>query len=118
MGGSSLAPWVLASSFGARNLTVLDSTDPAAVRAVERWSDPGRTLYVIASKSGTTVESLAACHHFARLASPGHFAAITDPGTPLEHKARMEGWRDIFAHPADVGGRYAALTVVGMLPSR
>ena len=116
MGGSSLAPWVLASSFGARNLTVLDSTDPAAVRAVERWSDPARTLYLIASKSGTTVESLAACHHFFRIAPPAHFAAITDPGTPLEHRARMEGWRGVFAHPADVGGRYAALTVVGMLP--
>lgn len=116
MGGSSLAPWVLASTFGAANLTVLDSTDPAAVRAVERGSDPAHTLYVIASKSGTTVESLAACHHFSRLAPPGHFAAITDPGTPLEHKARMEGWREVFTHPADVGGRYAALTVVGMLP--
>lgn len=116
MGGSSLAPGVLASSFGAANLTVLDSTDPAAVRAVERRSDPAHTLYVIASKSGTTVESLAACHHFFRLAPPAHFAAITDPGTPLEHRARMESWRAVFAHPADVGGRYAALTVVGMLP--
>jgi len=116
MGGSSLAPWVLASSFGAKNLTVLDSTDPAAVRAVERASDPAQTLYVIASKSGTTVESMAACHHFARLAPPDHFVAITDPGTPLEHKGRMERWREVFAHPADVGGRYAALTVVGMLP--
>jgi len=116
MGGSSLAPRVLASSFGARNLTVLDSTDPAAVRAVERGSDPAHTLYLIASKSGTTVESLAACHQLSRLAPPGHFAAITDPGTPLEHKARMERWREVFPHPADVGGRYAALTVVGMLP--
>ena len=116
MGGSSLAPWVLASSFGATNLTVLDSTDPAAVRTVERWSDPARTLYVIASKSGSTVESLAACHHFSRLAPPDHFVAITDPGTSLEHRARMERWREVFAHPADVGGRYAALTVVGMLP--
>jgi hypothetical protein len=116
MGGSSLAPWVLASSFGARNLTVLDSTDPAAIRTVERWSDPAHTLYLIASKSGTTVESLAACHHFFRLAPPSHFAAITDPGTPLELRARLESWRGVFAHPADVGGRYAALTVVGMLP--
>ena len=116
MGGSSLAPWVLASSFGAKNLSILDSTDPAAVRAVQQGSDPAHTLYLIASKSGTTVESLAACHHFSRLAPPDHFAAITDPGTPLEHKARMERWREVFTHPADVGGRYAALTVVGMLP--
>lgn len=116
MGGSSLAPWVLATSFGAKTLTVLDSTDPASVRAAEHVSDPARTLYLIASKSGTTVESMAACHHFARLVPPSHFAAITDPGTPLEHRARHEGWRDVFAHPADVGGRYAALTVVGMLP--
>lgn len=116
MGGSSLAPWVLASSFGARNLTVLDSTDPASVREAERASDPAKTLYLIASKSGTTVESMAACHHFARLAPASHFAAITDPGTALEHKARGENWREVFAHPGDVGGRYAALTVVGMLP--
>lgn len=116
MGGSSLAPWVLAKSFDATNLTVLDSTDPAAVRAVERWSDPARTLYLIASKSGNTVEPLAASHHFARLAPPDHFVAITDPGTALESRARKEGWRAVFPHPADVGGRYAALTVVGMLP--
>ena len=116
MGGSSLAPWVLATSFGATNLRILDSTDPAAVRAVERWSNPEHTLYLIASKSGTTVESLAACHHFFRLAPRDHFAAITDPGTSLEQRAKMEGWRGVFEHPADVGGRYAALTVVGMLP--
>jgi len=116
MGGSSLAPRVLADSFGAGKLRVLDSTDPGAVRAAERWADPSRTLFVIASKSGTTVESLAALHHFSRRASPDHFAAVTDPGTPLEQRARAEGWRDVFAHPADVGGRYAALTVVGMLP--
>jgi len=116
MGGSSLTPWVLAESFGSKQLRVLDSTDPGAVRAAERWADPSRTLFLITSKSGTTVESLAALHHFFRLAPPGHFAAITDPGTPLEHRARAEHWRGVFAHPADVGGRYAALTVVGMLP--
>jgi len=116
MGGSSLAPSVLARSFGAPGLRVLDSTDPGAVREAERWAEPARTLFIIASKSGTTVESLAALHHFARLAPRDHFAAVTDPGTPLERQARAEGWRDVFAHPADVGGRYAALTVVGMLP--
>lgn len=117
MGGSSLAPRVLASSFGAGTLAVLDSTDPAAVLAAQEWHDPAHTLYIIASKSGTTVESLAACHHFARRVGPEHFVAVTDPGTPLETLARERGWRGVFAHPADVGGRYAALTVVGMLPA-
>jgi hypothetical protein len=116
MGGSSLAPRVLADSSGATTLAVLDSTDPAAIRAAEAWHDPAGTLFVVTSKSGTTVETVAAMHHFARRAAPRQFVAITDPGTPLERLARERGWRAVFPHPADVGGRYAALTVVGMLP--
>lgn len=116
MGGSSLAPRVLADSGGAETLAVLDSTDPAAIRAAEAWHDPASTLYVVTSKSGTTVETMAAMHHFTRRAAPRQFVAITDPGSSLERLARERGWRAVFAHPADVGGRYAALTVVGMLP--
>ena len=117
MGGSSLAPRVLATGFGTTALDVLDSTDPAAVRAAGQSGDPHRTLFVITSKSGTTVETLAFYRYFAARASPSQFVAITDPGTPLESLARDHGFRACFPHPLDVGGRYAALTVVGMLPS-
>jgi phosphoglucose isomerase-like protein len=117
MGGSSLAPRVLAAAFAADTLAVLDSTDPAAVRAAVRGQDPTATLYVIASKSGTTVETMAAYRYFATLAAPDHFVAVTDPGTPLERLGREAGFRAVLAHPEDVGGRYAALTVVGMLPA-
>jgi hypothetical protein len=117
MGGSSLAPRVLAATFARSRLEVLDSTDPAAVLSAERWHDPRQTLYLIASKSGTTVETMAAYRYFAARARPDQFVAITDPGTPLETLAREAGFRAVFEHPADVGGRYAALTVVGMLPA-
>lgn len=117
MGGSSLAPHVLATSFGARAATVLDSTDPGAVLDCERGNDPGRTLYLISSKSGTTVETLSAYRYFAARAPATQFVAVTDPGTPLERLAAERGFRACFPHPADVGGRYAALTVVGMLPA-
>src|SRR5574341_654288 len=101
MGGSSLAPAVLARSFGkTAALQVLDSTDPAAVLAAERTADPSRTLYVVTSKSGTTVETLAFYRYFAARARPGQFIAITDPGTPLETLAREQGFRAVFAHPA------------------
>ena len=119
MGGSSLAPQVLAASFPARraSLTVLDSTDPAAVLAVARAPGLERTLFIIASKSGTTVETLAFYRYFAALVPASQFAAITDPGTPLEALARERGFRAVFPHPPEVGGRYAALTAVGMVPA-
>jgi hypothetical protein len=96
---------------------VLDSTDPAAVLAVARAPDFGRTLFVIASKSGSTVETLSFYRYLAAHAEPGQFVAITDPGSPLETLARARRFRAVFPHPPDVGGRYAALTVVGMLPA-
>jgi transaldolase / glucose-6-phosphate isomerase len=117
MGGSSLAPQVLALSFANPALSVLDSTDPGAVLAVARAPDAERTLFVVCSKSGTTVETLAFYHFLARQAGPARFVAITDPGSPLETLARERGFRAVFPHPLDVGGRYAALTVVGMLPA-
>jgi len=119
MGGSSLAPHVLAASTGRPRapLHVLDSTDPAAVLAAERMHDAARTLFLIVSKSGTTVETLAFYRYFAMRARPEQFVAITDPGSPLETLARERGFRAVVEHPADVGGRYAALTAVGMLPA-
>ena len=116
MGGSSLAPQVLAASFGATSLTALDSTDPAAVLAIER-AGIGDAVFVVSSKSGTTVETLAFYHYFTARARPEQFVAITEPGTSLETLARERGIRAVFPHPVDVGGRYAALTVVGMLPA-
>jgi transaldolase/glucose-6-phosphate isomerase len=117
MGGSSLAPQVLAASFAARNVSVLDTTDPAAVLAVARAADVDRTLFLVTSKSGGTVETLACYHYLAARARAAQFVAITDPGSPLEALARERRFRAVFHHPVDVGGRYAALTVVGMLPA-
>jgi hypothetical protein len=117
MGGSSLAPRVLVRSFGVSGVDVLDSTDPAAVRTAEHGHPIGRTLFLIVSKSGSTVETLAAYHYYAARARPDQFVAVTDPGSALERLARERGFRAVFPHPADVGGRYAALTVVGMLPA-
>src|SRR6266480_4285209 len=117
MGGSSLAPQVLAACFGQARLSVLDSTDPAAVLAVARAPEFDRTLFVISSKSGSTVETLSFYRYLATRAEPAQFVAITDPGSPLEALARERGFRAVIEHPADVGGRYAALTAVGMLPA-
>ena len=117
MGGSSLGPAVLASSFANPSLSVLDSTDPSAVIAVARAAEFDRTLLIVCSKSGSTVETLAFYHYLAARADPARFVAITDPGSPLEALARQRGFRTVFPHPPDVGGRFAALTVVGMLPA-
>ncbi len=117
MGGSGLAPGVLARSFMKTGIDVLDSTDPAAVLDAERRHPLERTLFLIVSKSGSTVETLAAYHYFSTRARPEQFVAVTDPGSPLEQLARERKLREVFPHPPDVGGRYAALTVVGMLPA-
>ena len=126
MGGSSLAPEVLRAVLGVTPgwpaFHMLDSTDPAAVRAA--WTPPQRTLYVLASKSGTTIEPNALAAHFARtLQDAGvrdwatHFVAITDADTPLDRRARAEGFRDLFINPSDIGGRYSALSFFGLVPS-
>lgn len=127
MGGSSLAPEVFQRTFGHAegypSLTVLDSTHPSAVRAGEEGIDLVRTLFLVSSKSGTTQETLSLFRYFwhrlgQRTKSPGrHFIAITDPGTPLEKLARERGFRAVFHAPEDVGGRYAALTVFGLVPA-
>jgi glucose-6-phosphate isomerase len=125
MGGSSLAPEVLRAVIGAApgspTLHMLDSTDPAAVRAAA--TPPEQTLYLVASKSGTTIEPNALAAHFrthlesvvARWAD--HFVAITDEGTELAQRARVEGFRDVFINPSDIGGRYSALSYFGFVPA-
>jgi transaldolase / glucose-6-phosphate isomerase len=127
MGGSSLAPDVVGRMFGAADgfprLTVLDSTHPDAVREVDGAIDPNSTLFLVSSKSGTTTETLTLFRYFwDRVASttsaPGRrFVAITDPGTPLEVLARTRGFRSTFAAAPDLGGRYSALSVFGMVPA-
>jgi len=128
MGGSSLAPEVLRHTFGVRpgrlELTVLDNTSPAAVRAVADAHDPATTLYVVASKSGGTIEVASFEKYFreragaARGAAAGRsFVAITDPGTALEKLAAERGYRRAFLNAPDIGGRYSALSLFGLLPA-
>ena len=123
MGGSSLAPEVLADTFGPQpgfpELIVLDSTDPARIRQVEARISLERTLFVVASKSGSTIETLALDHYFwEKTGGNGEqFIAITDAGSHLEQVARQAGLRDIFINPSDIGGRYSALSYFGMVPA-
>jgi transaldolase/glucose-6-phosphate isomerase len=129
MGGSSLCPEVLARTFGDRPgwpaLRVLDSTDPAQVRATERAVDPATTLVVVSSKSGTTLEPNIFMAYFlermrqavgaARAGS--HFVAVTDPGSRLGETAAAEGFRQVFAGVPSIGGRYSALSNFGLVPA-
>lgn len=129
MGGSSLAPEVFRLSFGVArtglDLAILDSTDPAAVLAAERRSDPARTLYLISSKSGGTAEVNAFLAFFwdrvLRERGPdavgSHFVAITDPGTSLDRLATERRFRHVFRNPPDIGGRYSALSYFGLVPA-
>ena len=127
MGGSSLAPEVFQQTFGNApgypQLQVLDSTHPAAVKAVEARIDLAHTLFVVSSKSGTTTETNSFFFYFwnkltqLKTESGWHFIAITDPGTPLEKLARERNFRATFNAPEEVGGRYSALTVFGLVPA-
>ena len=127
MGGSSLAPDVFRAMLGGRpgfpELLVLDSTHPDAVAAVARRIDPLRTLFLVSSKSGTTIEPLSFYRFFwEKVRATGnpperHFVAITDPGTPLEKLAEEERFRAIFRALPTVGGRYSALTMFGLVPA-
>ena len=116
MGGSSLGADVLAETFRVPSLHILDSTNPAAVRAAADHAHIARTLFVISSKSGNTVETLAFYHYFAARARPDQFVAITETDTPLATLARERGFRATIPHPP-VGGRYSALTAIGMFPA-
>lgn len=123
MGGSSLAPEVLFRAFGNQDsfpeLIVLDSTDPARIRAVENDIDIDNTLFIVASKSGTTIETLSLYQYFwQQTGAKGHqFLAITDPETPLANLAQTNQFRDCFINPANIGGRYSALSYFGLVPA-
>lgn len=127
MGGSSLAPEVFQSTFGNApgypELTVLDTTHPDAVRSLEERVDISKTLFVVSSKSGTTLETLSFFRYFWKRMDesgirPGqNFVAITDPDSPLDKIAFERKFRAVFRAPKDVGGRYSAFTVFGLVPA-
>ncbi len=127
MGGSSLCPEVLRQSFGKQpdypELLVLDSTVPAAVAQIEAQVNVPRTLFIVASKSGSTTEPQMFQRYFYERVKEikgeragENFIAITDPGTILEGQARDDGYRRIFINWEDIGGRYSALSFFGMVP--
>ena len=142
MGGSSLGPEVLSESLrggsqsqesrkdsgnagGYPKLILLDSTVPAWVLAVTGAIDPARTLFIVSSKSGSTLEPNTFYAYFRGLVegalgkerAGGNFVAITDPGTPLEALALEHGFRKVFLNPPDVGGRYSVLSYFGLVPA-
>ena len=119
MGGSSLAPEVLRRSFRSEAFHALDTTHPAAIRSLEERLDLERTFFVVASKSGTTLETRCHMEYFwERAGRRGEaFAAVTDPGSRLEEQARERGFRAVFDGEPTIGGRYSALSVFGMVPA-
>ncbi|HEX2843755.1 MAG TPA: hypothetical protein VHP64_00760, partial [Candidatus Limnocylindria bacterium] len=131
MGGSSLAPELFSRVFGwaggpagngaasadGLELRILDSTHPAVVRGFRSWASEGRTLFCVSSKSGGTTEPNAYQAAMADIAPALDFLAITDPGTALAELARAQEFRGIVEAPPDVGGRYSALTVFGLVPA-
>jgi glucose-6-phosphate isomerase/transaldolase/glucose-6-phosphate isomerase len=128
MGGSSLGPEVLRCSFGSARgfprLWVLDSTVPGFVRQVTKAITPSRTLFILASKSGGTIEVMSLYAHFSGLVARakknrggGQFIAITDPGTSLGVLAHERGFRTTFTNPPDIGGRYSVLSYFGLVPA-
>jgi transaldolase / glucose-6-phosphate isomerase len=119
MGGSSLAPEVLRRTFGVDWFHVLDTTHPRAIRALEEKLDLERTFFVSSSKSGSTLETRSHTDYFwEKNGKRGElFAAITDPGSELEHLARERGFRAVFAGEPSIGGRYSALSPFGIVPA-
>jgi RpiB/LacA/LacB family sugar-phosphate isomerase len=128
MGGSSSSGEVFNEIFGSKmgfpDMFVLDSTDPGAVKHVLDSINLSRTLFVVASKSGTSAETMAAYAFFrgqveaAASPRPGmQFVAITDPGRPLDKLATETGFRRTFLNPASIGGRYSALSFFGLVPA-
>jgi transaldolase / glucose-6-phosphate isomerase len=119
MGGSSLAPEVLRRSFGVDRFHVLDTTHPKAIRALEEKLDLQRTLFVSSSKSGSTLETRSHTDYFWEKSGKRgeRFAALTDPGSELEHLARERAFREVFAGEPSIGGRYSALSPFGIVPA-
>jgi glucose-6-phosphate isomerase len=129
MGGSSMAPEVFSLMFGKKegclDLHVLDSTDPGAIIEFDKILDPAKTLYIVSTKSGSTVETFSYMKHFynATLKKVGkentgkHFIAITDPKSGLIDTAEELKFRKIFRNDPNIGGRYSALSFFGMVPA-
>ena len=122
MGGSSLGPEVIRRSFGnagGMTLHVLDSTDPEAVLGTERAVDLDKTLFVVSSKSGGTVETLSHMRYFyERCGRDGsRFVSVTDPGSPLVEEATERGFRKVFEADPNIGGRYSVLSHFGLVPA-
>jgi transaldolase/glucose-6-phosphate isomerase len=129
MGGSSLGPEVLATTFGHNSgwprLRILDSTVPAQIRAIESTLDLGKTLFIVSSKSGSTTEPNILKDYFHQRVADAigkdkagrHFIAITDPGSSLEKTAKSDGFRHIFYGVPSIGGRYSVLSAFGLVPA-
>jgi glucose-6-phosphate isomerase len=118
MGGSSLAPEVIKRTFRQETFHVLDTTHPQAIRELEAQLDISRTLFVSASKSGSTLETRSHSDYFwARNPNGDNWVAITDPGSSLEELARQREFAGIFPGEPTIGGRYSALSAFGMLPA-
>jgi len=129
MGGSSLGPEVFAKTFGGKpgflNLAVLDSTDPGAVLKYSQLLDPAKTLFIVSTKSGGTVETFSFFKHFynrtldklGKGKAGEHFVAITDPGSELDRTADRYSFRAKFLNDPNIGGRYSALSFFGLVPA-
>ncbi len=129
MGGSSMAPEVFSKMFGIKkgylDLHILDSTDPGAVLAYDKMLDPAKTLFIVSTKSGSTVETFSYMKHFynstvnkvGKENAGNHFIAITDPKSGLIDTAEKLNFRKIFRNDPNIGGRYSALSFFGMVPA-
>jgi transaldolase/glucose-6-phosphate isomerase len=121
MGGSSLGPEVIRQSFGdvaaGLRLQVLDSTHPDAIQAIEQSVDLAKTVFIVSSKSGGTIETLSHYAYFKAKAKPEQFIVVTDPGSPLAARADRDGLRRTFLNPSDIGGRYSVLSYFGLVPA-
>ncbi len=129
MGGSSLGPEVLGETFGRQAgwpvFHMLDSTDPAQIKTVERAIDLGKTLFIVSSKSGSTLEPNIFMDYFldrvgaakGKDKAGDHFIAVTDPGSPLERRANVLRFRCVFHGAPSIGGRYSVLSKFGLVPA-
>ena len=129
MGGSSLGPEVLGETFGRQSgwprFHMLDSTDPAQIKAIERAVDLGKTLFIVSSKSGSTLEPNIFMDYFldrvgavrGKDKAGEHFVAVTDPGSSLERRAKQLGFAHIFHGVPSIGGRYSVLSKFGLVPA-
>ena len=129
MGGSSLGAEVLWQTFGSApgypEPVILDTTVPDWIQAVNQTIDVSKTLFLVSSKSGGTLETVSGYRYYRSLVEESlgkekagaNFVAVTDPDTPLEKLAQEEGFRRVFINPSDIGGRYAVLSYFGLVPA-